>query len=140
MFLQCITLGIAILALFISLYTFYLSHIRRGQDWVDTYLHDIWKIIIDHPEFDDQKVAREYPNIEDANIKHRYDSFCSILWNYFESIYDRKLHRQKSLQGIFEYWVPMHKNWYYKNNKFYGDDFKRFIELKFLQKNDLKKD
>lgn len=134
MIFETLVMTLASVAITVSIYTFYLSHIRRGQDWIDTTLHDIWKIILENPSFDDPEFVGKFPNIEDSALKHKYNSFGAILWNFFESIFDRRLHKQPSLQGVFGYWVPLHQNWYKENLQYYGEAFKEFIESKYLQK------
>jgi hypothetical protein len=108
---EILAITIAFVALIVSVITFFLSHRRTAEGLIDNFLYDIQKLNIEHPTFNDPEFTNNFPDIEDYKLLHQYDVFGSIIWNFFESMFDRKLHNYPSLEGTFKYWTILHKKW-----------------------------
>ncbi len=136
--MEQLTLGIigvvvSILAAATSLFTWFRVYQQTKYDVVDTMLHNIHRLEVDHPEFRDADFCAKAPDNPDYNVRWRYDAFATLVWNFLETLYDKygERLRKGSFDGSMRSLARVHKAWIIRdeNISHYNKNLLQFLRV-----------
>jgi len=103
----------------------YLAYRRQNRiDQADQLLFQINALVLEHPDI--------VPAPEGQQTE-RQAAYATIVWNFLECIYLRKLRNERYLQPAMKQLVGMYREWFEENENLYDPDFVDFVNKRFAK-------
>ncbi len=123
---------ISVIALAISIFTWYRGHRNSLYDHCDTALNDLVKLSLEYPQFRDEELCLKALNSDDDLERLRYDGFAVLVWNYLETLYDKYGNRlsKTPFHGAMLGLGQRHKHYLFKDDAYLSYNIKLLSYLK----------
>lgn len=131
-FYDFITILVALLAVWISLYTFDKTSGFNKYQEVDKMYISVLKIGIECPSFRDIPKTKDYDKNFHGDEKIKYQNYAFMVWNFCEILYDRKFIQDKTWKGVLRYENDLPSEWFIRNSEnLFKETFRKFFYEKF---------
>lgn len=108
----------SLIALVVSLYTFY----KQYKEGHYTYLATLWNNILDtcyeNPQFLDVTTTENYTSLPNKE-RQKYEAFCWKAWSLVEDIVEKGFHKHRQFSHVVQWVVQLHWAWLDTNPVFF---------------------
>jgi hypothetical protein len=127
-----IAIVVSLSAVGVSFYTFNKTSGFNKYQEVDEMYMSILKIGIEYPSFRDISKTKNYDKNFHGDEKLKYENYAFIVWNFCETLYDRKFIQDKTWEGVLRYENDLHFDWFKrKSENLFKESFRKYIYEKF---------
>ena len=92
----------------------------------------ILKIGIEYPSFRDASKTKNYDENFYDDKKIKYENYAYIVWNFCETLRDRKFSEGETWKGVLKYENDLHSEWFKRNSEnLFKEEFRNYIYKKF---------
>jgi hypothetical protein len=121
--------GLGGLALIIAIYAFKKTLDFQAYRELDSNYMDILKEGLDNTYLRNPEITTNYLNLKEEDKKLKYETYAYLVWNFCETIYDRKK-IDKTWLPVIEEEKRLHFKWLTdeKNRHRFKDEFIKFVE------------
>lgn len=131
------SVGISLVALAISLYTFRAQRRESSYSDIDGTYAQILKLAVQTPFLRDRRRTSCYFLLaEDDEYRLQYEAYAFMCWNLLETIFDRQADARAHL-GVSNTWLPvieeenrLHFHWFCRNLRLFKGQFQGFVMSK----------
>ena len=129
---EFVTMLLSVAALGFSLYTFYKTVVFEKYQEADQIYMRILEIGIEHPSFRDKSKTKNYEKHFSHDERIQYENYAYIVWNFLETLYDRKSIKDKTYEGLLRDENDLHSEWFKRNSEnLFKESFIKYIYEKF---------
>ena len=117
------------IALIIAIIAFKKTLDFQAYRELDSNYMDILKEGLDNTYLRNPEITTNYLNLKEEDIKLKYETYAYLVWNFCETIYDRKK-IDKTWLPVIEEEKRLHFKWLMdeKNRHRFKDEFIKFVE------------
>lgn len=108
-------------ALTLSVFTWNRNHKNTLYDACDVGLSELIKISMQYPQYRSEELCLKVLKSDDDIERLRYDGYCTLVWNYLETLYDKHGSNitKSPFYGSLQSLGQRHRHWLFSDDNYH---------------------